>query len=268
MFSNDVLKRNNVKVIGTGETTLLLAHGFGCDQQMWRYLLPFLKSDYQLVLFDYVGSGQSDLSTYEPERYSTLEGYSQDIVEICDALNLKDAILVGHSVSSIIGMLSAQARPDLISKLIMVCPSPCFLNLPPQYMGGFYKEDLTELIKLMDKNYIGWANHLAPLVMGSTAGESFTKELADSFCSSDPYYLKPFAKATFFSDYRDALPKTQQPTLIIQSEVDNLASVEIGQYMNENIPNSAMDIIQTEGHCLHMTDPKKVHQSILNFLQP
>lgn len=266
MYLGDVIKRNNVNVVGTGDTTVVMAHGFGCDQQMWRYLQPFLEPHYKLVLFDYVGSGQSDTALYDPERYAHLEGYSQDIIDICDALDLKDVILIGHSVSSIISILCAQTRPDLVSKLIMVCPSPCFLNIPPEYMGGFEEEDLQELINLMDKNYIGWANYLAPLVMGSAAGNEFTSELTNSFCSTDPRFLKPFAKATFFSDYRHTLPNVAHPTLIIQSKTDNLANVEIGQYMANKIAGAKMNIIDAEGHCLHMTDPKEVNRCLSAFL--
>jgi sigma-B regulation protein RsbQ len=265
MYLGDVIKRNNVNVIGEGDTTIVLAHGFGCDQKMWRYLQPYLEPHYKLVLFDYVGSGQSDTSSYDQERYRQLDGYSQDIIDICDELKLKDVILIGHSVSSTIGMLCAHSRPDLIKELIMICPSPCFLNIPPEYIGGFEKVDLEELINLMDKNYIGWANYLAPLVMGTSAGQELTTELTDSFCSTNPLYLKPFAKATFFSDYRHVLPDVSHPTLIIQSKTDNLAAVEIGNYMSENIPNANMDIIDAEGHCLHMSDPEDVYNCINSF---
>ena len=228
MHSGGVINKNNVNISGAGDTTIVLAHGFGCDQRMWRYLQPYLLKNYKLVLFDYVGSGRSDPSSYRPERYEQLDGYSQDIIDVCDELGLKDVVLIGHSVSSMIAMLCAQDRPELVSHLIMICPSPCFLNKPPDYLGGFEEEDLRELINLMDKNYIGWANHLAPLVMGANAEQEFTAELSDSFCSTDPRYLKPFAEATFFSDFRHLLPEIAHPTLIIQSKADNLADVKIG----------------------------------------
>ena len=165
LLPNDVLTRNNVKVIGTGSKTLMLAHGFGCDQNMWRFITPSLEKKFKIVLFDYVGSGESELSQYVKERYSSLEGYARDIIEIGEALQLSDAIFIGHSVSSIIGSLASIEAAKLFSNMIMICPSPCFLNFPPDYLGGFEKQDLQELLNLMDKNYIGWANYLAPLVM-------------------------------------------------------------------------------------------------------
>ena len=261
-----ILKRNNVQTLGQGTQTVMLAHGFGCDQNMWRFLTPFLEAEYKIVLFDYTGAGQSDVSHFDKERYSKLSGYAQDVIEICDALNLSDILFVGHSVSSIIGTLAANARPELFGQLVLVCPSPSFLNFEPDYHGGFEREDLEELLNLMDKNYIGWANYLAPLVMGAEAGEEFTQELSDSFCSTDPTYLKPFAQATFLSDHRSDLGKTEHPVLIQQSANDTLASVEVGQYMAAKIPTSKIDIIEASGHCLHMTNPDSVYNSITSFL--
>ena len=262
----DIKKRNNVRVIGDGENTLVLAHGFGCDQRMWDYLIPFFEESYKIVLFDYVGCGQSDLNAFDKKRYSQLSGYAKDIEEICDALALSNVIFIGHSVSSTIGMHAAIERPDLISKLIMVCPSPCFLNLPPDYMGGFEKEDLEELINLMDKNYLGWASYFAPLVIGEGNGDSFKQELESSFCSTDPSYAKPFAKATFFADDRHLLPKLTTPTLILQSHDDTLVSVEVGQYMHKVIEHSVLTVIEAKGHCLHMTMPEQVACAIKEFL--
>ncbi len=265
-FSSHILERNNVKVTGEGETTIMLAHGFGCDQNMWRFMQPLFESNYRVVLFDYVGCGQSDTSAFDKNRYQSLEGYAQDILDICTALDLKNIVFIGHSVSSIIGMLASLKSPTLFAKIVMVCPSPCFLNFPPDYFGGFEKEDLEELINLMDKNYIGWANYLAPLVMGQNNSNELIKDLEESFCSTDPNYAKPFAKATFFSDDRAALTQLDLPTLILQSSNDNLASVEVGQYMHTKIPNSVLKVVDSHGHCLHMTDPKAVFKIIEQFL--
>lgn len=267
LTDKDILSRNHVHVSGEGERTIVLAHGFGCDQNMWRFLIPSLESHFRVVVFDYVGSGNSRVLDYDKQRYQALEGYAQDVIEVFDALGLKDAIFVGHSVSSIIGTIASQERPDLFSQLVMVCPSPCFLNLGTEYSGGFNKEDLEELINLMDKNYIGWANYLAPLVMGQSHSEELVSELSGSFCSTDPKYSKPFAKATFFSDYRSILSDVTHPCLIIQSADDSLASVEIGEYMATEIPNSKIDVIDGVGHCLHMTEPKKVLDSMNAFLK-
>ncbi|WP_440877039.1 alpha/beta fold hydrolase [Thalassotalea sp. PLHSN55] len=265
-FNINVRARNNVKVTGNGKTTLMLAHGFGCDQNMWRFMLPLLESTYKVVVFDYVGCGQSDTAYFDRKRYETLDGYAEDVIEICDELALENIVFIGHSVSSIIGMLAALKSPALFAKIVMVCPSPCFMNFPPDYFGGFEKGDLEELINLMDKNYIGWANYLAPLVMGQNNGSELIKELEDSFCSTDPTYAKSFAKATFFSDDRAKLTRLLVPTMILQSSDDNLASVDIGQYMHEKIPNSVLKVVDSQGHCLHMTAPDVVFQAIKLFL--
>ncbi|WP_434940370.1 alpha/beta fold hydrolase [Shewanella sp. HL-SH8] len=263
--ADDVLIRNNVKLIGKGSKTLFLAHGFGCDQNMWRFLIPELAKHFKIVLFDYVGSGASDISQYSKKRYSQLEGYAEDIIEICEALKLTDAIFVGHSVSSIIGAIAAIEKPSLFSNLIMVCPSPCFLNFPPEYLGGFEKEDLEELLNLMDKNYIGWANYLAPLVMGTNNSDDLIGELSGSFCSTDPVIAKNFAEATFLSDYRYLLKEIKQPSLILQSENDALASTSIGEFIASEITHSQLKVIAADGHCLHMTHPDAIIKSIIEY---
>lgn len=266
LTSEEVIKRNNVHVEGEGGRTILFAHGFGCDQNMWRFLKDDLIDDgNRAVLFDYCGSGQSDVSYYETDKYSKLDGYASDVVEICDALNLQDVLFVGHSVSSIIGLLATIRRPELFSRVVMVCPSPCFLNLPG-YQGGFQRSDLEDLIDLMDKNYIGWAGYLAPLVMGSANSADLVKELNGSFCSTDPVLAKNFAKATFFADNRKDLEDMKHPTLILQSAVDALASPEIGTYMQNQMPGSVLQVIEAEGHCLHMTHPAEVVREIRAFV--
>lgn len=266
-FANEIIKRNNVTILGTGEKTLLLAHGFGCDQNMWRFMLPALTPYYKVVLFDYVGSGHSDISHYDQSRYSSLEGYAQDILDICKALDLQDAIFVGHSVSSIIGLIASVQKPTVFSQLIMICPSPCFLNFKPDYMGGFEKSDLEELIDLMDKNYIGWANYLAPLVMGSNNSEKLVGELSGSFCSTDPLVAKTFAKATFFSDYRHLLKDAKHPVLIFQSSQDALASKAVGDFMTTQLPDSELQLIEAQGHCLHMTHPDIISQALRAYIE-
>lgn len=263
--SNDVLIRNNVKLIGKGSKTLFLAHGFGCDQNMWRFLTPELAKHFTIVLFDYVGSGASDISQYSKKRYGQLEGYAEDIIEICEALQIKDAIFIGHSVSSIIGAIAAIEKPQFFSKLIMICPSPCFLNFPPEYFGGFEKEDLHELLNLMDKNYIGWASYLAPLVMGTTNSDELIGELSGSFCSTDPVIAKNFAAATFLSDYRYLLKDIKQPSLIFQSEHDALAARSVGDFIANEIAHSELKVVAADGHCLHMTHPEAIMSSIIAY---
>ena len=265
--NDDVIRRNNVKIIGSGQKVMLMAHGFGCNQLMWRFLTPELISHYKIVLFDYVGSGGSNLAAYSRQKYSDLEGYAQDIIDICTVLDLDNVVLVGHSVSSIIGLIAAQQIPQRIHSLVMVCPSPCFLNDPPEYMGGFNKADLTELIDLMDKNYIGWAQYLAPLVAGNAEQDFVSAELAESFCSTNPISAKNFAKATFFSDYRALLPQNTHPVLLLQSQTDALAALCVGEYMHKQTPNSVLQVVEAKGHCLHMTHPQQVAAHIMQFMQ-
>ncbi|MFT4807259.1 MAG: sigma-B regulation protein RsbQ [Paraglaciecola sp.] len=265
-FTNEIIKRNNVTILGSGEKTLLLAHGFGCDQNMWRFMLPALTPHYKVVLFDYVGSGKSDISHYDQTRYSSLEGYAQDILDICEALNLLDVTFVGHSVSSMIGLIVSIKKPDVFSQLVMICPSPCFLNFKPEYIGGFEKVDLEELIDLMDKNYIGWANYLAPLVIGANNSEKLVGELSGSFCSTDPIIAKTFARATFFSDYRYLLKDAKHPVIIFQSSHDALASTDVGNYLAEQLPEAELQLIEAEGHCLHMTHPDIINQGLRAYI--
>lgn len=268
MFAQeDIITRNNINIRGAGKQVLLMAHGFGCNQQMWRFLLPYLEPHYKIVLFDYVGSGSSDLAAYSKQKYAELAGYAEDIVDICQILDLNNVVLIGHSVSSIIGLLAAQKIPERIQSMIMVCPSPCFLNIPPDYLGGFEREDLVELIDLMDKNYIGWASYLAPLVTGELEEKIFAAELTDSFCSTNPITAKNFAKATFFSDYRHLLPLNQHPVLLLQSGVDALASLFVGTYMQHNTPYSRLEVVSARGHCLHMSHPLQISALINQFLQ-
>jgi sigma-B regulation protein RsbQ len=264
---DDIIRRNNVQITGSGQQVMLMAHGFGCNQLMWRFLMPHLSEQYKLVLFDYVGSGASNLAAYSRHKYADLAGYAQDIVDICTSLDLHNVVLVGHSVSSIISLLAARQIPQRIHSIVMVCPSPCFLNDPPEYMGGFNKADLTELIDLMDKNYIGWAQYLAPLVAGDAELDFVSAELAESFCSTNPISAKNFAKATFFSDYRALLPQNTHPVLLLQSQTDALAALFVGDYMHKHTPNSVLQVVEAKGHCLHMTHPQQVTAHIQQFMQ-
>ncbi|MCC5901531.1 MAG: alpha/beta hydrolase [Halomonas sp.] len=266
LIKKRIIARNNVTVVGAGEKVLMLAHGFGCDQNMWQYLVPRLKEQYTLVLFDYVGSGQSQTSAFSESRYSTLEGYALDVTEICEALDLEGVHFVGHSVSGTIGLLASIANPTRFSSQVMICPSPCFLNMPPDYRGGFERADLEGLLDLMDRNYMGWANYLAPLVMGGESPQALIDELSNSFCSTDPVFAKAFARATFFSDYRYLLPQAQHAALVLQSQVDTLASPEVGRYVHAHMPNSTLRIIASEGHCIHMTHPELVSREIIAWL--
>ena len=264
-MEKNVIQRNNVKISGKGSKPMLFAHGFGCDQNMWRFITPAFENDYKLVLFDYVGSGRSDLSAYNGERYSNLNGYAQDVLEICEALKLRDVIFVGHSVSSMIGIIAAIKQPELFSDLILVGPSPCYIN-DNGYTGGFERKDIEELLDTMDRNYIGWANFLAPAIMKNSDRPELAEELTESFCSTDPKIAREFAMATFLSDNRRDLKKLKKPTLVMQCSDDIIAPYQVGDYMHAELPDSRLKVLKATGHCPHMSHPDETIQVIKDYL--
>lgn len=266
-MAKSIIERNNVSIIGEGEIPLLFAHGFGCDQNMWRFITPAFLDKYKIILFDYVGSGNSDISAYDSDRYSTLNGYARDILDIIHALDLDEVIFVGHSVSSIIGALASIAEPNLFRQLVMIGPSPYYLNDPPEYHGGYDRNTIEELLQLMEKNYIGWANIFAPEVMKNDDNPELTEELEGSFCSTDPVIAHQFAKTTFLADNRADLPKIELPTLIIQCENDSIAPLRVGKYVHANIKESIMEILPVTGHCPHMSHPQKTIEAIHSHLE-
>ncbi|WP_434385982.1 alpha/beta fold hydrolase [Melittangium boletus] len=265
-MDSTILVRNNVTLRGRGTRPMLFAHGFGCDQNMWRLLAPSFEADYRLVLFDYVGSGRSDLRAYNAERYASLQGYAQDILDICGALALRDVILVGHSVSAMIGLLAAIQAPHLFHRVILVSPSPRYLNDGPDYPGGFERKDLEELLATMDRNYIGWANVLAPLVMRNPERPELTQELSESFCSTDPVIARRFAEVTFFSDNRRDLASMTVPSLILQCSEDLLAPVAVGEYTHRHLRGSTLEVMRARGHCPHMSEPEETRALIQRYL--
>lgn len=246
---------------------MIFAHGFGCDQNMWRHVAPAFENDYKTILFDYVGAGKSDLSTYEQLRYSSLDGYAQDVLDICEAFDIKDAVFIGHSVSSMIGILAHLQQPRMINNLILIGPSPRYLNDLPVYKGGFERSDLESLIQMMKNNYLGWANYLAPVIMKNPERPDLTKELESSFCATDPIIGMNFARATFFSDNRADIQKVQAPTLILQCSEDTIAPTEVGQYMHRNMPNSTIKYMKATGHCPHLSHPEETTQAIRDYLK-
>jgi sigma-B regulation protein RsbQ len=264
----NILERNNVHQQGNpANPVLLYAHGFGCNQTMWDRITPAFAATHHQILFDYVGSGQSSLASFDAQRYSSLQGYAQDLLDVCDALGLQGGVtLVGHSVSCSIGLLASITRPQLFDKLVLIGPTPCFLNHPPDYMGGFEREDLVDLLDLMDQNYIGWAHHLAPLVAGETGAGKVAGELSDSFCSTDPLVARIFANTTFFSDSRADLPQVAQPCLILQHSEDALAPLCVGDYVHAHLKNSTLQILDTHGHCAHMSAPQLVIDAMHAYL--
>ncbi|MDQ4075255.1 MAG: alpha/beta hydrolase [Chloroflexota bacterium] len=261
----DVLVRNNVKIFGKGQP-MLFAHGFGCDQNMWRFVTPAFENDYQIILFDYVGSGKSDLQAYRPARYSHLEGYVQDVLDICAALELTDVIFVGHSVSSVIGLLASIKEPERFDRLILVGPSPCYINDPPDYVGGFERADIEGLLDMMERNYIGWASFLAPVIMKNAEQPALTQELEESFCSTDPTIARRFAEVTFFSDNRGDLPEVTVPSLIMQCSEDAIAPLEVGEYLHRHLPHSTLRVLKATGHCPHMSHPEETIRVIREYL--
>lgn len=261
----DVLRRNNVKVSGKGTQPMLFAHGFGCDQNMWRFVTGAFEDNYKLVLFDYVGSGGSDLSAYDPDRYSSLNGYAKDVLEIIEALDLRDVIFVGHSVSSMIGVLAANAAPDRFRKLILIGPSPRYIN-DGQYVGGFERKDIEGLFDLMDHNFIGWANFLAPAIMKNPERPELGAELTASFCSTDPVIARRFAEATFYADNRSDLDYVSVPSLILQCSDDMVAPDDVGKYLHKKLPDSTFHQLRATGHCPHMSHPDETIAAIKQYL--
>jgi sigma-B regulation protein RsbQ len=265
-WTDQIITRNNVKVIGEGTQTMLFAHGFGCDQNMWRYVIPAFENDYRIVLFDYVGAGKSDRSAYVQSRYSTLNGYADDVLDICKALNLKNIIFIGHSVSSMIGVLAANRQPELFSDLIFIGPSPRYIN-DEGYVGGFEQKDIAGLLDTMDKNYIGWANFLGPAIMKNPDRPELAEELTASFCSTDPKIARRFAEVTFFADNRADLIEIRVPSLIMQCSDDLIAPLEVGEYLAKNIPLSTLKVMKATGHCPHMSSPEETIDVINDYLK-
>lgn len=264
-MSGDFLTRNNVTQTGKGSRPILFAHGFGCDQTMWRSVAPEFERDHRVILYDLTGAGQSDLSAYDDDRYGTLDGHARDILDICETLDLNDAILVGHSVSAITSVLAANIAPGRISRLVLVAPSPCFVN-DDGYQGGFAREDLEGLIAFMDENYLGWAEQLAPTIVGQSPDQAEAGELTQSFCRTDPDIARHFGRVTFLSDRRADMPLVQVPSLILQCDDDAIAPVSVGDWMHANMPQSTLVVLDAKGHCPHMTVPDKTAQAIRNYL--
>jgi sigma-B regulation protein RsbQ len=261
-----VLQRNNVVITGRGQQPIVFAHGFGCDQQMWRFLAPAFEETHRVVLFDHIGCGKSDVKAYNPSHHAALEGYAADVVDILDAADLHDAIFVGHSVSAMIGILAANRVAHRFSKLVLICPSPRYLNDPPRYVGGFERADVDDLLDMIETNMLGWANFLAPMVMGPENDVELTRELKESFCAIDPFITRQFASATFLGDNRTDLDLVTVPTLIVQCAEDAIAPAVVGQYVHQHIQGSHLVTIEATGHCPHMTHPQETLAALRAFL--
>lgn len=260
-----IIKRNNVKILGKGTQPMLFAHGYGCDQNMWRYVYPAFEEDYKIILFDLTGSGNSDESQYSFEKYNTLEGYSEDLLEICEELDLQDVILVAHSVSSMIGVLAAIRNPERFSKLILIGPSPRYIN-DKGYFGGFNHEDIVELMEALDSNYLGWSAQMAPVIMGNGERPELGEELTNSFCRTNPVIAKHFARVTFLSDNRIDLKAVKVPALVVQCSQDIIAPKKVGEYVHKNLPNSSFRLLNATGHCPNLSAPDETIKVMKEFL--
>ncbi|TXS44450.1 alpha/beta fold hydrolase [Streptomyces sp. t39] len=262
----DIRRRNNVTVTGDPQgPVVVLAHGFGCDQNMWRLTVPALAEKHRVVLFDYVGAGRSDLSAFREDRYASLDGYARDVVEICAELDLRGAVFVGHSVSAMIGVLAAGMAPERIGALVMVAPSPRYIDADG-YRGGFSERDIDELLASLESNYLGWSAAMAPVIMGNPERPELGEELRNSFCATDPDMARVFARTTFLSDSRDDLKSVQVPTLVLECTQDAIAPREVGAFVHRAVAGSELVTLEATGHCPQLSAPEATNEAILAFL--
>jgi sigma-B regulation protein RsbQ len=262
-----VLQRNNVKVCGRGTRPMLFAHGFGCDQNMWRLVAPAFEPDYRVVLFDYVGHGGSDRRAYDRAKYAKLDGYADDVLDICRELALERVVFVGHSVSAMIGVRAAIREPERFARLLLIGPSPCYLNTG-EYRGGFSREELEGLLDFMDANYLGWSRAMAPKIVGNPERPELGEELSNSFCRTDPEIAKQFARATFLSDNRGDLAKVRVPSLVLQCSQDIIAGTQVGEYVHRQLAGSRLVMMRATGHCPNLSAPQETIEAMKAFLAP
>jgi sigma-B regulation protein RsbQ len=261
-----VLRRNNVVLSGNGSQPMMFAHGYGCDQHMWRLVAPAFSDTHRLVLFDHVGAGRSDLAAYSRTKYSSLQAYADDVLEICEALQLEKLVFVGHSVSAMIGVLAAIKAPERFARLVLIGPSPCYIN-DGDYVGGFSRQDIEELLDLQDSNYLGWASSLGPVIMGNPDRPELAAELTNSFCRTDPDIAKQFAAVTFLSDNRADLPKVRTRSLILQCQQDVIAPMAVGEYVHRHLPQSHLEVLHATGHCPHLSAPEETSAAMRSFME-
>jgi sigma-B regulation protein RsbQ len=261
-----VMQRNNVVLGGAARgQAIMFAHGFGCDQNMWRYVAPAFEREYRTVLFDQVGAGGSDLGAYDRAKYGSLEGYADDVLEICRELELRDVIFVGHSVSAMVGVLAAAKDPGRFAKLILIGPSPRYID-DDGYAGGFTREDIEGLLESLDSNYLGWSHAYAPAIMGRADRPELGDELTNSFCRTDPEIARHFARVTFLSDNRADLGRVATPSLVLQCSDDIIAPSAVGEYVHEHLVNSELVYMTAKGHCPNLSAPEETVEAIRKFL--
>ena len=260
-----VTSRNNIRIAGVGTQAMVFAHGFGCDQNMWRFVEPAFQDRFNTVLFDHVGAGHSDLSAYQSAKYASLEGYADDVVEIGRALQLKEAVFVGHSVSAMIGVLASIKAPGLFESLVLVGPSARYIN-GQDYVGGFSREQIEELLASLADNYMGWSASMAPAIMGNPDRPELSAELTNSFCRTDPDIANEFARVTFMSNNRADLAKVTARTLVLQCREDVIAAEAVGEYVHRHIPASQYVLLDATGHCPNLSAPREVIAAIKAFV--
>ena len=259
------LKRHNVTVRGADSRPMVFAHGFGCDQNMWRHVWPQFEANHQIVLFDHIGNGGSDTSAFDPSRYAGLDGYARDVLDICEELELTDVVFVGHSVSSMIGALASVAAPERFGALVLVGPSPRYID-DDQYVGGFTREDIEGLLESLESNYLGWSRTMAPVIMGNAGRPELGEELTNSFCQADPAIAAHFARVTFLSDNRKDLARVATPSLVLQCSNDAIAPEAVGRYVDAQLPNSRLVLLEASGHCPNLSAPEETVAAIKAFL--
>ena len=260
-----LIDRHAVTVSGRGTKPMVFLHGYGCDQNMWRLMTPFFEEAHKVVLYDQIGAGRSDLSAYDKDKYNRLQGYADDLIAICDELALGPVVVVGHSIGGTIALLAAKKRPDLFERLVMVGPSPSFIN-DGDYVGGFDRSDIDDMLEFLQLNHEGWSSQMAPIIMGNPDRPALAEELEASFCRTDPQIAKQFARATFLSDHRADLVDVNTPTLILQSDDDTIAPVSVGTYMAQTMRNAQMVLLRAQGHCPHISSAPLVSKAILDYL--
>ena len=260
-------ERHNVTVTGRPDgQAMVFAHGFGCDHHMWRFVAPAFEDDFRVIVFDYAGAGDADPTAYDAERHGSLDGYAADVVEICRELEVKGGVFVGHSVSSMIGVLADRADPELFEKLVLVSPSPRYID-DEGYVGGFTEADIRELLDSLDSNYLGWSSVMAPVIMGNPDRPELGAELTASFCRTDPQVARRFAEVTFLSDNRSDLSTVKTPTLVLQCSNDAIAPVSVGEYVAEALPNGTLAMLDATGHCPNLSAPDATVDAISAFVR-
>jgi len=262
----DVYSRHNINISGPIDgQPMVFAHGFGCDQNMWRHVAPRFADRFKVVLFDHAGAGGADPSAYDTNRHTSLHAYADDVLRICRELDLRDVIFVGHSVSAMIGGLAALSAPEIFSKLVFVGPSPRYID-DDGYVGGFTDDDISELLDSLESNYLGWSSVMAPVIMGNPDRPQLGAELTESFCRTDPDIARRFARVTFMSDNRADLPNITTPTLVLQCSNDVIAPVAVGEYVRDSMPNASLVMLQATGHCPNLSAPDETTAAIAAFV--